>query len=357
MPGFVNKNKQKRLKREQATKSKKHNYNVENEILKVVNATNQQQNNKQINKHFFKNVKSEERKSKKPFNFYSKYKLILLGSLLVFGLSIYNCFKVGFNKGIDFAGGIVVEVACQNCKVREINNELQKQLGLKISYQEIDGGYIFKTASTDKNYDKIIKTFRQTLSQNKIKITHTDYVSAQMSNDFIKDSIIACIFAFVCIGLYIIIRFNWRFSISGIITLIFDVVVVLSCVSALNIEVCLIILTALLTIIGYCINDKIVVFDRIRSNLFDTAPVVEIVKTSVKSVLTRSVLTSLTTIITTISLLFFGDRSIYELGLTIICGIVFGTISSLVVAPSILLLLKLPHSVLKQQKDDMWYAS
>ena len=94
MPGFVNKNKQKRLKREQATKSKKHNYNVENEILKVVNTTNQQHNDKQTNRHFFKNVKSEERKNKKPFNFYSKYKLILLGSLLVFGLSIYNCFKV-----------------------------------------------------------------------------------------------------------------------------------------------------------------------------------------------------------------------------------------------------------------------
>ena len=222
-----------------------------------------------------------------------------------------------------------------------------------------DGGYLFKSANTGANYDDTLGIYKEVLNANKdIKIVKTDFASPQMTASFLKDSIFACLFAFVCIGIYMMIRFNWKFAVSGVLALVYDVLLVLGCISAMQIEVCLITLTALLTIIGYCINDKIVVFDRIRSNLWDRKqPVASIVLTSVKSVLARSVLTSFTTIITTTSLLFFGDRSIFELGLTIICGIFFGTLSSIFIAPSLLLLLRITHHKPKVEKDLMFYAS
>lgn len=287
-----------------------------------------------------------------------KFCILFVGALLL-GASIFVCHKKGFNAGIDFAGGFVVEIACDNCNGAEIAGKISKKLGTSVFHQQVDGGYLFKSANTGANYDDTLGIYKEVLNANKdIKIVKTDFASPQMTASFLKDSIFACLFAFACIGIYMMIRFNWKFAVSGVLALVYDVLLVLGCISAMQIEVCLITLTALLTIIGYCINDKIVVFDRIRSNLWDRKqPVASIVLTSVKSVLTRSVLTSLTTTITTTSLLFFGDRSIFELGLTIICGIFFGTLSSLLIAPSLVLLLRITHHKPKVEKDLMFYAS
>jgi len=292
-------------------------------------------------------------------NIYLHKFCILFVSALLLGASMFICHKKGFNAGVDFAGGFVVEVACNDCNGAEIAGKISKKLSTSVSHQQVDGGYLFKSANTGANYDDTLGIYKEVLNANKdIKIVKTDFASPQMTASFLKDSIFACLFAFACIGIYMMIRFNWKFAVSGVLALIYDVLLVLGCISAMQIEVCLITLTALLTIIGYCINDKIVVFDRIRSNLWDRKRTIpDVILTSVKSVLTRSVLTSLTTIITTTSLLFFGDRSIFELGLTIICGIFFGTLSSLLIAPSLLLLLHITHHKPKVEKDLMFYAS
>ena len=126
-----------------------------------------------------------------------------------------------------------------------------------------------------------------------------------------------------------------------------------------QIEICLITLTAILTIIGYCINDKIVIFDKIRDNLKinNNDEPKKIVLDSIKLVIRRSLLTSITTIIVCTSLLFFGDRSIYELGITINYGIIIGTLSSIFLAPSILLLCKIEKNKKRIEKTPMFYAS
>ena len=288
-----------------------------------------------------------------------KFCILFVGALLL-GASLFVCHKKGFNAGVDFAGGFVVEISCDGCNGAEIAGKISKKLGTSVFHQQVDGGYLFKSANTGANYDDTLGIYKDILmsSGKDIKIVKTDFASPQMTASFLKDSIFACLFAFACIGIYMMIRFNWKFAIGGVLALIYDVLLVLGCISFMQIEVCLITLTALLTIIGYCINDKIVVFDRIRSNLWDRKqPIATIILASVKSVLTRSVLTSFTTIITTTSLLFFGDRSIFELGLTIICGIFFGTLSSLFIAPSLLLLLRITHHKPKVEKDLMFYAS
>ena len=298
-----------------------------------------------------------------------KHKFVVIGLFaIILVCSISTIAIKGFNKGIDFSGGIVVEVSCYNCNADKISKELSNKIGSSVSYQAIDGGYVFKTSlkkedNDGKHYDKTLDMFKQVFKdkkykQNLIVISGTNYVSAQMSSNFVKDAINACVFAFICIGIYMMIRFNWKFAIAGISAIVYDVFIVLGFISFMQVEVCLITLTAILTIIGYCINDKIVVFDRIRSNLQTSNTSLDVVITnSVKSVLVRSVLTSITTIVMAMCLLFFGDKGVYEFAITIYCGIIIGTLSSILLAPVLVLFLKVSKKPLALVKDPMFYAS
>ena len=301
-------------------------------------------------------------------NPYKHKYIVLVLFLLCLAGSISTILVKGFNKGIDFSGGIVVEISCYNCNADKISKELSGKIGSSVSYQAMDGGYVFKTSLSKedkdgKNYDKILNIFKKVFSdkkykQNLIVINGTNYVSAQMSANFVKDAINACLFAFICIGIYMMVRFNWKFAVAGIFAIIYDVLIVVGFVSFMHIEVCLITLTAVLTIIGYCINDKIVVFDRIRSNLqTNNSSLENIIANSVRSVLIRSLLTSITTIVMAFCLLFFGDKGVYEFAITIYCGIIVGTLSSLLLAPVLVLLLKVSKKPLTLVKDPMFYAT
>lgn len=298
-----------------------------------------------------------------------KYKLVVIG---IFALplicSILTVINKGFNKGIDFSGGIVVEMSCNNCDISRISNDLSSKLNKSVSYQVIDGGYVFKTSLKKENvdgenYDKTLDIFKKVFNDKKYKdsniaINGTNYVSAQMSSIFVKDTINACLFAFLCIGIYIIIRFNWKFALAGILTIAYDVSIVVGFISLMQVEVCLTTLTAILTIIGYCVNDKIVVFDKIRSNLqISNTTLDNIVNSSIKSVFVRSLLTSMTTIVMALCLLYFGHKEVYEFAITIYCGIIIGTLSSILLAPVLILLLKVSKKPLTVVRDPMFYAS
>lgn len=309
-------------------------------------------------KRFIKNKENNAIKKISCFNIF-KFKFIIVSIFFIL-LLMFSIFtkNYGFNKGIDFAGGVVFESTCKNCNTQKISKEIEKKLNILVQTQKTNDGFLLKTTAT-KNYEKTISVFKEVLTKNNAKIISNDFVSPQMTKTFIDDSIFACLFAFICIGIYVLIRFNFKFAISAIIALTYDVLMVICFISFANIEVCLITLTAILTIIGYCINDKIVIFDKIRENLDEKQKNVEdIIYNSAKTVLIRSVLTSLTTIVVSCSLFFFGDRLIYELSLVIIVGIIIGTISSLLLAPSLLLIFKIKHTERKQiTRDPMWYTT
>ena len=304
------------------------------------------------------NKDSQKHKKDNNFNLYQHYRKIILFFALIISMSLFLIKQFGFNTGIEFSGGIIVETNCEKCEPASISKQISDKIHSSIIYQKIDNGYLFKTTATG-DYNEILSTIGGVLKENNVKIVATDYVSPQITRTFINDSIFACLFAFICIGMYVMVRFNWRFSIAAILALMIDVFMVITFISVAQTEFCLMTLTAILTIIGYCINDKIVVFDKIRSNLtLNTTTVLEIIKQSVKSTLFRSMFTSLTTIIVATSLLFFGDRLIYELGIIVIIGIIFGTGSSIVLAPSLLLLFKIKHMQrIQPTKDPMWYAN
>lgn len=290
------------------------------------------------------------------FSYY--YKLFIVCAIFTYLFSTYKVVNnFGFNSGVDFAGGIVVEASCDNSNIDNITRQLNTRFKTSVSYQKIDNGYLFKTTTND--YNTTLTTFREILEENNAKIVATDFSSPQMTKAFIDDSITACVFAIICIGLYVIIRFNWKFAISAIITLCLDVLAVITFISIARIEVCLITLTAILTIIGYCINDKIVFLDKVNENLdLIGTPIQEIIKNSITNVLFRSIFTSLTTVIVSVSLLFFNNRAIYEFGITVIFGVIIGTITSIFILPNLLLFFNVKHKIIKtHEKDPMWYAS
>ena len=305
-----------------------------------------------------KTTGKQPNKRKNRIIFVGRKLITLIGIAVVCVVSCLCIKHFGFNKGIDFSGGIVVEAKCDNCDILKIAKTIEKDIKTTVQYQKIDSGFLLKTTASS-DYDAILSKFAKNIKNAGGQITLTDFTSPQMSASFIKDSVVACIFAFICLSVYIIARFNIKFSICAILTLVMDLLITTTFISVAHIEVCLITLTAILTIIGYGINDKIVVFDRIRENLYlQSIPVVKIVKNSVKSVLLRSILTSATTIIASLSLFFFKDRSIYNFELTIIFGIAVSTLSSLIIAPNLLLALNIKHLIRKTEvKDPMWYAS
>ncbi len=305
------------------------------------------------------------KKKQTTINFYKHNIILLFLFISVLSITCLFAIKKGFNKGIDFAGGYVVEVYCKNkCDIINLETDINNALKKKTIHQKIENGFLIKVpAGENDNYNAITQQIVNILNKQDYKHTlvldRIDYASPQMSYNFIKDAIYACIFAFICIALYIIIRFNWKFSICAIISILYDVMLVINFIGILQIEVCLTTLTSILTIIGYCINDKIVIFDRVRHNL-ENNNILDcntIILDSVKSTLTRSILTSFTTLIVCSSLLFFGDRTIYELGLTINIGIIIGTLSSILLAPSLLILLKINKRKPKIDKTPMFYAS
>ena len=292
------------------------------------------------------------------FNLFSNWKQVIILVFIALPVLGFTINKFGFNKGVDFSGGTIIEATCNKCNIETTVKQLEKELKTSVKYQKIDNSYLLKT-TTEKNHENTLSVFKKILKNNKMTIVAMDFVSPQMTKTFINDSIFACVFAFICIGLYIILRFNWRFSISAILALSLDIFMTITFISITQVEICLITLTALLTIIGYCINDKIILLDKVNENLFCTEKTIpEILAKSSKSVLFRSIFTSLTTVIASASLLFFGNRSIYELGTVIIFGILIGTITSLTVLPYLLLIFKIKHKTnLKIERSPMWYAS
>jgi preprotein translocase subunit SecF len=284
----------------------------------------------------------------------------LISVLLIIG-SFFFIYHKGFNSGVDFAGGIMMELSNpKGIDVEMLKVRMDKKLNVNTILYHVEQNTVIKTKAVQdlskqiEEMKGVINNFDETIEIKKI-----DSVSPHMTSVFVKNSIIAGLCALIGIFIYIIVRFDIKFAIAGTLALLHDVIITIGFISFTKIELNLITVTAILTIIGYCINDKIVVFDRIRSNFgLTSSDNLDIVKVSILSVLVRSIMTSVATTIVACSLLFFGDVAIYEFGVSTICGIAVGTYSSLFIAPNILLVIGFSRmKKVQKAKDPMFYAS
>jgi len=275
-----------------------------------------------------------------------KYTFIL-SSILIIG-SLFLLFTKGLNFGIDFQGGSIVQLKYDKPadlplirKLLKQNDSFQNVIVTEFGSKE---EVIIKisNATTNINNDMGDLVTKQLISTGQFEVRKVDIVGAKVGGELREKGLIAFILSVIAIVIYITIRFEFRFSLASIMALFHDVTITMGFIILLEIDVNLDILAAILTILGYSLNDTIVVFDRIREKLKDSKHTVLalIINESISSTMSRTTLTSLTTFFVVLTLYLFGGEILNGFALTLMVGVVVGTYSSIFIASSFLSVFK-----------------
>lgn len=289
--------------------------------------------------------------------FTSRHKIFFVFSTVLVLASIALIFIRGLNFGIDFQGGILLDVKTQGpANIAEMRSTLNG-LGLGdvslqgfgapndvlIRLQKQDGG--------DKAQQDAVEKVKTALGSG-LEYRRTEVVGPQVSNELLADGVYAVCLAIVAMLVYIWFRFEWQFGVGAVIALIHDVMATIGVFALLGWEFNLSTVAAVLTIAGYSINDTVVVFDRIRENLrkYKTMPLAELLNRSINETLSRTTMTSLTTLVALFALYFLGGEVIRGFSFAMIFGIVVGTYSSICVASPLLLYMKVPRRTNKAEE-------
>jgi preprotein translocase subunit SecF len=286
-------------------------------------------------------------KSNKTYNFMGKrFPFLGLSGLLVI-ISLVLLFTKGVNFGIDFSGGTIVQVKYEKtAPIPNIRDILKKSNYANASITEFGSKeeIVIRITNSSSNLandigDEMSKLLKST---GKFEIRRVDIVGPKVGGELREKGIMAFSLSLIVILVYVSFRFEWRFAVASILALAHDVIIALGAISLANIEVNLDILAAILTIVGYSLNDTIIVFDRIREGVQKLKETVleKVVNDSVSRTLSRTTLTSLTTFFVVITLFFFGGEIIHGFAFTMLVGIVVGTYSSIFIAASFLVELK-----------------
>jgi preprotein translocase subunit SecF len=272
------------------------------------------------------------------------HKLAFSISIILSIISISFIFTRGLNFGIDFAGGILIEVRLQEpTKLSTVRQALKKpELG-EISLQNFDSRNFMIKVSKNNGIDQndIIKSIKSSLNSNfnNVEYRKVDFVGPQIGSKLIINGILALLLSFVFITIYIWIRFDWQFGFGAILALTHDTIIVLGLFAITGLEFNSTSIAALLTIIGYSINDSVVIYDRIRDNLrkFKHNSLSEILNLSINATLSRTILTAGTTLVALLSLIIFGGEILKSFSIATFAGILIGTYSSIYISAPILL--------------------
>lgn len=280
--------------------------------------------------------------SNRKIDFMKPHKLALIASVVAIVGSLILVGVKGLNFGIDFAGGILIEAKVDGdldvAKVRELLSTQVKD----VQIQNVDGqDLLIRVAKTDEEQSVVVKKIQEILAQNfsKIEYRKVDYVGPQVGSELIWKGFMALLLSFVFIMIYIWIRFDWQFGVGGIFALLHDAVLTLGFYSITGLEFNLTSIAAILTVIGYSINDSVVIYDRIRENLrrYKKMSLPDLINSSANSTLSRTILTSGITLISILALILFGGEVLYSFSVAAFFGIVVGTYSSIYISAPILL--------------------
>ena len=286
-------------------------------------------------------------KSNKVYNFMGK-RLPFLGfsSLLVIA-SIVLLLTKGVNFGIDFVGGTIVQVKYeQKAPIKEIRDTLKSTQYHNASITEFGSAdeVVIRITGSSSNIANDIGDEMHVLlkSTGDFEVRRVDIVGPKVGGELREKGLMALGLSMLVILAYVSFRFEWRFAVASILALAHDITIALGAIALFNVEVNLDILAAILTILGYSLNDTIIVFDRIREGVQTSKETVleKVVNESVSRTLSRTTLTSLTTFFVVITLFLFGGEIIHGFAFTMLVGVIVGTYSSIFIAASFLVQLK-----------------
>ena len=287
-------------------------------------------------------------------NFNKFYKLFNLISLSLVIASVLLLFFKGLNFGVDFKGGTLIELRSND---KDINITSLRQ-----SFNTMDLGD-FNVKKFGNENDFLIKIEKKDTSANAIEVIKKDLtislgdsfnfrrvenVGPKVSSELLKSGIIAIALSLAAMLFYIWIRFEWQFSLGAILALFHDVIITLGLFSLFSLEINLSIVAAVLTIVGYSMNDTVVIYDRVRENLrkFSDIRINELTNISINETLSRTIITSGTTLLALVSIYLFGGEILKGFSLAMIMGVIFGTYSSIYIANPILVKLRVSQKTI-----------
>tara|TARA_B100000029_G_scaffold86200_2_gene76487 strand:- start:1253 stop:2170 length:918 start_codon:yes stop_codon:yes gene_type:complete len=275
-------------------------------------------------------------------NFYKKSNFLSLGLII---LSILILLFKGLNFGVDFKGGTLIEIRTENSA---INISEIRQSFLKMNLGDVTvkkfgkkDDYLVKIENTKIDKENFIESIKNDLSKDlgsNVNFRRVESVGPKVSNELLMDGLLAITLSLAAMLIYIWIRFEWQFSLAAIIALVHDVLITAGIFSLMSYEVNLSIVAAVLTIVGYSMNDTVVIFDRIRENLkkYAKISISEISNTSTNETLSRTLITSVTTLLALLSIYIFGGSILKGFSFAMIVGVIIGTYSSIFVATPVL---------------------
>ncbi len=295
------------------------------------------------------------------YNFEQKFKLANITSLILVLLSILMILFKGLNFGIDFKGGTLMELRCDstNIQISDVRSSFnQLDLG-DINVKEFGKKGDFLIKFERKNFDdKIsIKTIKEKVSnelQGNVDFRRVENVGPKVSKELLESGVLAISLALAAMLFYIWVRFEWQFSIGSIIAIFHDVLITIGLFSLLSLEINLSIVAAVLTIVGYSMNDTVVIYDRIRENLikYSSLKIGEISNKSINETLSRTIITSSTTLLALISIFILGGEILKGFSLAMIIGVIIGTYSSIFVASPILKYFNVSFKTISKEKEN-----
>ena len=292
-------------------------------------------------------------------NFVSKFRKANIFSLIIFILSIIFIFFKGLNYGIDFKGGTLIELRTDTSINATVIRDSLKSMNLgDINVKKFgkEGDYLIKVEQKNTNNSNLIPEIKKTLADNlnaDVDFRRVENVGPKVSSELLESSIIAISLALAAMLFYIWIRFEWQFSIGSIIALFHDVTITLGIFSVLSLEINLSIIAAVLTIVGYSMNDTVVIYDRIRENLlkYTKISISDISNLSINETLSRTIITSITTLLALISIYILGGEILRGFSFAMILGVIIGTYSSMFVASPILKFFKVSYKTLEKEEE------
>jgi preprotein translocase SecF subunit len=293
-------------------------------------------------------------------NFSSKFKIANTISLLLCFISVLFILFKGLNYGIDFKGGTLIELRAnsKSINISEIRYSLNSLNLGDVNVKEFgkEGDFLIKIEQKVQNNNKLIPDIKKNLIEKlntEINFRRVENVGPKVSSELLKSGIIAITLSLAAMLFYIWIRFEWQFSLGSIIAIFHDVIITVGIFSILSLEVNLSIIAAVLTIVGYSMNDTVVIYDRIRENLgkYTRLKISETADLSINETLSRTIITSVTTLLALVSIFVLGGEILKGFSFAMILGVIIGTYSSIFVAAPVLKFFKVSYKTLEKEEE------